>query len=573
MIADLLRIIKDQINNIVILHGNIYDLISIEGQIFNGIKNLLIQPFGSFPQCLTYDLFDRLKIIRGDEKEISKAMGIVRQQSNDPMIDVLQQIVATNNSLFPQNPIALFSALDQLFAQCAIPTLFIVDHADALIPGNNLHQQEQALKIGIALTKWAQSEDIRKNKHCIILLCRSTLDLQPLLLDRIFEVAQIRFPKPDEETRKIYLSNQKNIVGTDVGMLNKLTTGLSLKDLKKVSSEKISLEQIFSLKKEILQDENDDLLEIMETRHDWNCIGGLEKFIAELKEIAQAIKSGDTTLVPMGIGFFGPPGTGKTILAEAFAKEAELNFIKPRDIKSMWVGESDKRMSYFINALKDMSPVVVFIDEFDQATIQRGDYSGDSGVSKSLFKKMLEIMSDTSQRGKILWIIASNRPDLIDPAVKRPGRCDMRLAFFTANTAQLAKICRAAFYQYPDMKTYIDDWQPYIETEKIKHCNGSEIVEIIRIAWIRARRNGHAQITDEDMRWAIDDFRPQILDAKEKARMTFSAFLECSSNSLLPDNWQEVIADCVETLTGQKPEKMNDDTIVIMKKQNLINPN
>jgi len=261
--------------------------------------------------------------------------------------------------------------------------------------------------------------------------------------------------------------------------------------------------------------------------------------------------------------FVGPPGTGKTVLAEAFAKDAGVNFVRPLDIKSMWVGESEKRMSRFLNALRDLSPVVVFIDEFDQNQGQRGGFDGDSGVSRNLFKKMLEIMSDTSQRGKILWIFASNRPDLIDAAMKRPGRCDLRIPFLPPDQKMLSLICKAAFKQYTDMKSAIADFSPLVEKHWEKQdgfsgldgYNGADMVEVIRRAWVFANESNRDAITEADFEAAVFDYRPQTPDKFEIATMTALAIQECSSKRLLPDGYKEVLKKCKEIIKNGPPNK------------------
>ncbi len=225
----------------------------------------------------------------------------------------------------------------------------------------------------------------------------------------------------------------------------------------------------------------------------------------------------------------------------AFAKEAGVNFVKPMDIQTMWLGESEKRMTKFMDAIKDLTPLVVFIDEFDQNQSSRGAFEGDSGVGRRLFKKTLEIMSDISLRGKILWIFATNRPDLIDSAIKRPGRCDLIIPFLPPDKHQLALICKAAFKQYPEMKSKIKNWTPY--ANQCEGYSGAQMVEVIRRGWERANDMGRHSIENEDMTWAYHDYQPQIQQNSDIERMTLLSLMECSSRDLRPENWKKVIKD------------------------------
>jgi hypothetical protein len=120
----------------------------------------------------------------------------------------------------------------------------------------------------------------------------------------------------------------------------------------------------------------------------------------------------------------GPAGTGKTAMAEAVAKEAGINcvILNPARIFGKYVGDTERNLDRALYAILAMAPVLVFIDEIDQS-VSRGA-SGDSGVSNRFFKRLMEFMSDTSHRGKVVFLAASNRPDLMDPALRRPGRFD-----------------------------------------------------------------------------------------------------------------------------------------------------
>ncbi len=175
-------------------------------------------------------------------------------------------------------------------------------------------------------------------------------------------------------------------------------------------------------------------------------------------------------------------------------------------------------------------------------------------------------MTHTTLRGKILWILATNRPDLIDPAMKRPGRCDLRLPFLPPGKDELSKICVAAFRQFPEMATNIKKWQPY--TEKCDGYSGADMIEVIRRAWERASELGQDKIGHEHMEWALSDYRPQALERKEVAKMALLSIIECSSNALLPKNVQELTANYVEELTGVRPI----DTDVYELGQALIDP-
>src|SRR5262249_21903551 len=138
----------------------------------------------------------------------------------------------------------------------------------------------------------------------------------------------------------------------------------------------------------------------------------------------------------------GPPGTGKTLVAEALAKEAGFNFVRLGDVRSMWVGESERNLSHVLRVLVELAPVVVFVDEVDQMLGQRDQgWSGDSGVSARLFARILNFMGRNEHRGRIIWVAATNRPDLLDEAMLR--RFDRVFPFFVPSDIDRSRILAA----------------------------------------------------------------------------------------------------------------------------------
>jgi len=166
-------------------------------------------------------------------------------------------------------------------------------------------------------------------------------------------------------------------------------------------------------------------------RTKWEDIGGLEEVKAELREAVEwPIKYAKTferlgISPPNGILLAGPPGTGKTLLARAVATEANANFIPVNGpaILSKWVGESEKAIREVFRTARQVAPSIVFFDELDSITAQRG--SGDSsGVNERLVDQLLVELDGLEGLRGVVVIGATNRPDLIDPGLLRPGRFD-----------------------------------------------------------------------------------------------------------------------------------------------------
>jgi transitional endoplasmic reticulum ATPase len=163
----------------------------------------------------------------------------------------------------------------------------------------------------------------------------------------------------------------------------------------------------------------------------WSDVGGLDEVKNQLKEMVELpLKSPELfeqmgITPPKGILLYGPPGTGKTLLAKAVATESSANFIsvKGPEILSKWVGESEKAIREIFKKARQASPCIVFFDELDSIAPQRGARL-DSGVTERLVNQLLSDMDGLVSLKNVVVIAATNRPDMIDVALLRPGRFD-----------------------------------------------------------------------------------------------------------------------------------------------------
>ena len=188
----------------------------------------------------------------------------------------------------------------------------------------------------------------------------------------------------------------------------------------------------------------------------WDDIGGLEDVKQELKEAVEwPLKHPETfqrlgIRPPKGTLLYGIPGTGKTLLAKAVASESEANFIsvKGPELLSKWVGESEKGVREVFRKAKQAAPTVIFFDEIDAIASTRSGNDGDSGVTKRVVNQLLTEMDGLEELEDVAIIAATNRPDILDAGLMRPGRFDRhiqvkepdekaRLAIFEVHTKDM----------------------------------------------------------------------------------------------------------------------------------------
>ena len=164
----------------------------------------------------------------------------------------------------------------------------------------------------------------------------------------------------------------------------------------------------------------------------WDQVGGLDDLKQQLNEAVEWPISNPTIFTrmgitpPKGILLYGPPGCGKTLLARAVATESQANFIsiKGPELLSKWVGESEKAIREIFRKAKMASPCIIFFDEFDSIAPSRGRHTSDSGVTEKVLSQFLTELDGLEVMKDIVVIAATNRPDILDPALIRPGRID-----------------------------------------------------------------------------------------------------------------------------------------------------
>ena len=164
----------------------------------------------------------------------------------------------------------------------------------------------------------------------------------------------------------------------------------------------------------------------------WDDVGGLNDVKQELKEAVEwPLKHEDAFSLlgvkpPKGVLLYGPPGMGKTLLAKAVANESEANFIliKGPEMLSKWVGESEKAVRKIFEKARQASPSIIFFDEIDSIAPRRGGSGGESNVTERVVNQLLTEMDGLQELTDVVIVAATNRPDIIDTALLRPGRFD-----------------------------------------------------------------------------------------------------------------------------------------------------
>jgi SpoVK/Ycf46/Vps4 family AAA+-type ATPase len=301
-------------------------------------------------------------------------------------------------------------------------------------------------------------------------------------------------------------------------------------------------------KREILERECFGLVEFVEPGHGFEVVGGMDEVKKDLLVIAESIREGRTSRVPMGILFTGPMGTGKTFVAEAFAKECGLTTIKLKNFRSKWVGATEGNLEKILNVIRAIGQVVVIIDEGDRA-FGNTDGEGDGGTSSRVIARIKEFMSDTSNRGRILFLVMTNRPDKLDVDLKRAGRLDRKIPFLYVQTPEEVELVARALLKKNKIKTDVDvaAIREGFSSKLVGYSN-ADIEAVLLLANEDAAREsgGDAPVLASHFQRAAIDYFPSR-DVELLEYMELLAVFESSSRRLLPAKYASLTPEELDT--------------------------
>ena len=517
-------------SHLFLLHGNVRDVHPF-GSTFVPLAEGLRRLGSRRPIVVSYDVSAGLVFPDTErEKAFRKAVGL--------------------KGALPADPARALVVLDALVGSDRVPAgtvAVIIDYAHTLAPADGAGATER--QNVTTLARWASDPAVAARRPLILLIAPTAQEVSSEVYAGAAGAEVVSVPRPDVEARADFARDLQRRIpevtwGLSADELAAQTGGLSLVQIEDIvqrakgGGSALTRESIVERKIDLLRQEYGDVLEILGPRHGLDAVGGLDHATRELREVADIMRRGLFSAAPLGIILMGPPGTGKTYLAECFAKECGMLCVRFRPLRGMYVGQSERNQEKAFAAIRALAPVVVIVDESDQAEGgNRDSGGGDSGVAERMRASSFNFWADNALRGRVLRIDSTNRVDLIDSAMRRSGRTDIKIPILMPDEVSRRQIFEVVAKKHK-LASAITDFTPF--AKRTSGFTGSDIELALTTAYRFALREGATAVTDAHLTAALDDFIPESRDQAAIDHMTLLALDECRNRRLLPANAEAI---------------------------------
>lgn len=425
----------------------------------------------------------------------------------------------------------------------------VIEYAHFVAPQGeplSLSDRSQAL---IRLIDWASDPSLAAAPIATFLITESLSDLNRLLVENPYSAkVQIALPGAAEildyvrhltadqaDFEHVCEVTREQLAAKLVGLSRVNVRRLLLRALH--GGERITGRYLTGVKKELIEKEAAGRIGFVESSRTLDDVAGHVEAKAWLRQDAELLRRGRLRAIPMGYLLCGRIGTGKTYLVQCWAGEVGIPVVELKNFRERWVGATEGNLERVFTILKALGQVVVFVDEADQMTGKRDSGTGDSGLSGRVYGMLAAEMSDTDNRGKIIWVFATSRPDLLEVDLKRQGRLDVHIPLFPPGDPASRKELFVAMARKVGLDLDPDELPDPPDDEQV---GGNEMEGIL----IRALRLHETQPDDgprstlpEIIAAVLADFRPSA-HVERLQFMDMLAIKECTDGKFLPDRFR-----------------------------------
>ena len=553
-----------------LLHGNVFDVIP-HGDRQLSLKAFLDEAmFGAYDTVLQYDRSRGVRATRGADDWgawLQQALGDANPISSTREPGVALELIdryllrTLNLAAIQRGPDAAGSGA----ANAARKVAVIVDFAEFVVPRADAAQLGGPFAANVVkVLGWANDPAILQANIITVLIAESVHDLNGLIAENP-HAAEIKLPLPDESEMAAYVDSLAAGTGLipdlaqrsdlPLATLGQRLTGLSRVGARRLvtmatrSGQRLTVDWVSKVKKDLIESECQGLLDFIESTLTLDDMAGSDPVKTWLREDQKLLEKGALHALPMGYLVAGRIGTGKTYLVQCWAGELGIPCVVFKNFRDRWVGATESNLEKIFSVLKAIGQVLVFVDEADQAAGKREGGDTDGGLSGRVYAMLAKEMSDTRNRGRILWVFATSRPDLLEVDLKRQGRLDVHIPLFAPETPdEMRALFRAIARK---LKFPLEDADlPALDPSQGLGSNEIEgvLVRALRV-WELApdATDGAPKPPLRDiLAGVLREVRPSA-HTRKLEYMDLVAVKECTDQRFLPPRFRELTPEQIET--------------------------
>lgn len=431
-----------------VLYGNVADRFPLEGRLVSLTRYLEARLLGTFHIVFLYDPGNGLSLLRGGERFAQwPAAEKIQPWPHDPReaVELISRYLR-----YQANLRALGRGGDEHVA-------VILRGAELVLPASRQGDFATA-SLASLVRDWAAEPPFSDMAFASLLIADNLNDLHPLVANNP-RIDRVQVPLPDAESlqqclAQLRLDHPKAFAEDDAAAAQTLA-GVSLSALASLVRRRAHEGRVLGpqdwveAKKDLVETDSAGLVEFIEserTLDDYHAQDALKTWLRQDMALWQAA---DLRALPNGYIICGPVGTGKTYLVECLAGEAGVPVVKLKNFRDRWVGSSEGNLEKIFRLIRGLGRCIVFVDEADQTLGKREGGGSDGGLSGRIYSMIAQEMGAADNRGKVIWILASSRPDLIEVDLKRPGRVDVKIPLLpTTSVAESAGLLKAMLKRF-----------------------------------------------------------------------------------------------------------------------------
>ena len=426
----------------------------------------------------------------------------------------------------------------------------ILDYAQYVAPvGEPLYISGDLSQSIIQIVDWSSDPAITGAFVATVLITETLADLNGLLVENPY-AAKIQIGLPEADELNDYLGvltaavpDFEQVCEAPREILAEKLVGLSRINARNLvqqalsGGQRITWKYLARVKKELIEKEAFGRLEFLESDRTLDDVAGHTEAKAWLRQDALLLKKGVLRAIPMGYLLTGRIGTGKTFLVQCLAGEVGVPVVELKNFREKWVGATEGNLEKVFQVLHALRQVIVFVDEADQATGRRGASEGDAGLSGRIYAMLAKEMSDTRNRGRIIWIFATSRPDLLEVDLKRQGRLDVHIPLFPPQDAASRQGMFAGMARKLKLEVDPADLPQLPDNDQL---GGNEMEGILMRA-LRAFETQADEVAKRPLRDIIAEIVADVRPSAHTERlelMDLLAVRECTDSRFLPHRYR-----------------------------------